>query len=896
MTVRDPRPGPGPAAGRDDEIEFHLEMRTKRYVEAGLDPAEARAKAVARLGDIEAARTASHAIALDMGGSVTRTAWWPSLLQDARFAVRVLRGAPLFTITSLLTIGIGIGAATAVFSVVNAVLLRQLPYPAAPRLVVVWDSYQYAGLDHTAVSPEEFADLLAGAHAFDRMTAARPQATTLTGACSAGAGCEPERLNTYVVSPDLFEMLGVSPGLGRSFTRSDGGTGAARVVLLSDALWRRRFGADPTIVGRSIALGGLTFEVIGVMPAGIRFPDEPIGYLKQPADAWIPRSWETVKDGRGNQYLAVLARLRSGASLDDARANLAVVAADFRVRFPDRYATPQAPWRLAALSLRDEMFGDVRPALLLVFGAVGCVLLIACANVANLTVARGTRRRREMAVRSALGAGRGRLVQQLMIETLLLTGVGAGLGVLVAEAGLRGALALNPGNIAGLDGARIDAVVLTFTAALAIVTGVIVGLVPALGQSQADPQSAMADGARGVGATAPRLHVRASLVVAEVALAVVVLIGAGLLIRSFVEMTRVPMGFSADRTMTAGLALPRAVYTPADKAIAFQRALLSRLSALPGVTHTSAVYPLPMSNDGWSGSIVIDGRDDLPGQPPAHAEYAVAHPHYFETMRIPVIEGREFAATDAAGAPSVGIVDVEFAKQYWPGKSAIGQRVSPFGEPGVGPWTTIIGVVGHVRNAGARAKGEGQFYFSALQKAEFGMTFVVRTTSGRLVLAPAIRSAVRELDPNLPIASLEPMDQVVVRFTARERFNVAVLTIFGIVALTLAAVGLYGVLASLVSQRVREIGIRLALGARPAQVVRRVVAEGLGLAALGLVLGLASAAALSRAVETLLHAVAPVDPVTYGLIAAMIMAVSLVAAYWPARAVMAVDLIAVLRA
>src|SRR5579864_8427986 len=896
MSSTDPRPGPRPAHASDDEVEFHIQMRTRRYVEAGLDPVEAHAKALARLGDLGSARTASRAIALEMEASASRRAWWPTLLQDARFALRVLRGAPLFTITALLTMAIGIGAATAVFSVVNSVLLRKLPYPSATRTVVVWDSYQQAGLERTAVSPEEFADLMVGSHAFDRMAAARPQMTTLTGACSPGAGCEPERLDSYLVSPDLFDMLGVSPTLGRSFTRADGGTGAARVVLLSDALWRRRFGADPTIVGRSITLGGLTFEVVGVMPASIRFPDEPIGYLKQRADVWIPRSWETVKDGRGNQYLAVLARLRPGASMETARANLAVVAADFRVRFPDRYAPPRVQWRLAMVSLRDEMFGDVRPAVLLLFGVVGCILLIACANVANLTVARGTRRRREMAVRSALGAGRGRLVQQLMIETLLLTGVGAGLGVLVAETGLRGALALNPGNIAGLESARLDAMVLTFTAALAIVTGLIVGLVPALGQSQADPQSAMADGARGVGSTAPRLRVRASLVVAEVALAVVVLIGAGLLIRSFVEMTRVPIGFSIDRMMTAGIALPRTAYTPGDKAIAFQRALLSRISALPGVTHSSAVYPLPMSNDGWSGSIVIDGRDDRPGQPPAHAEYAVAHPHYFETMRIPVIEGREFAVTDAAGSPSVGIVDVEFARQYWPGKSAIGQRVSPFGDPGVGPWTTIIGVVGHVRNKGARDAGDGQFYFSALQKAEFGMAFVARTISGPATLASAIRSAVHELDPGLPIASLEPMDQVVARFTARERFNVALLTIFGFVALALAAVGLYGVLASLVSQRVREIGIRLALGASSAQVMRRVIAEGLGLAALGLVLGLATAAALSRLGETLLFDVAPVDPVTYGFIAAIIMAVSLGAAYWPARRIMTVDLVAVLRA
>jgi predicted permease len=883
-----------PPAG-DEEIDFHVEMQTKRYIAEGMSPVAARAKALRRLGDLDPARLASRAIALEMETAMLRSARWSSLMQDTRFAARVLRGSPLFTLTALITLAIGIGAAAAIFAVVNAVMLRDLPYPHASRTMMIWNSYQQEGLEHAAVAPEEFADLTARVQAFDRLAALRPQVTTLTGACSTGADCEPERLNAYVVSPGLFDLLGVGPALGRTFTEADGVSGAPRVVMLTDGLWRRRFGGDPAIIGRAITLGGVTREVIGVMSAGIRFPDEPIGYLKQRPDAWIPVNWEAVRDGRGNQYLEVLARLRPDAGPSAAQANLDAIAEDFRTRFPDRYAPPTVQWRLATLPLRDEMFGDVRPALLLLFGAVGCVLLIACANVANLTVARGTTRRRELAVRAALGAGRGRLVQQLMIETVLLTAAGALLGLGVAELALRSAVALNPGNVPGLDQARVDVFVILFAAGLALLSGVLVGLPPALGQSHADPQPGLADGARGVGTSVARQRVRGSLVVAEVALAVIVLVGAGLLVRSFVAMARVDTGFDASSTMTAHLTLPRASYTPGARAVAFHQALIERLSALPGVARASGVYPLPMSDDSWSGTIVIEGRDQTPGLPPAHAEYAVAYPGYFGTMGIRLVEGREFGPEDAAGSQLAGIVDTEFVRTYWPGESGLGKRISTFGNASTGPWTTIVGVVEHVRNRGARAAGEPQFYFSALQKPEYGMTFVVRANVDPASLAPAIRTAVRELDPALPIASLVPMDAVVARFTARERFNVVLFTVFGLVALALAGVGLYGVLASLVSQRTREIGIRLALGGRPAHLVRRVMSEGLVLAAIGLTLGIAAAAALSRFIATLLFAIEPLDPLTYAAIAVLVLAVSLAASYWPARRATLVDPVTVLR-
>jgi putative ABC transport system permease protein len=875
------------SADVDAELDFHLEMQTRRYIDAGMTPDAARERARRRLGDLDQAREACRTITNDTHweAEMRRTGWWHDVRQDVTYAARVLRRSPMFTLAALATLAIGIGANTDIFSVVNAVLLQTVPYPNPAGLLLVWNSYGQAGLSQTAIAAAEFADIRERQQAFTGVAAIRNQPSTIAGACAGGAECEPERVFAYAVSPSLFDLLETRPAIGRSFTEADGVTGAERVILLSDALWRRRFNADRAVVGTSILVGAVPRTVVGVMPADVRFPDAPLNFLKDPADLWIPFKWEQARtDGRGNQYLGLLGRLRPGARAVDAQHDLDRIAEGFRREFPDRYAGAELNWRLQAMSLRDQMVGDVRPALWLLAGAVGLVLLTACANVTNLLLARGTARRRELAVRSALGASRARLVRQLLIEALALVGGGGLLGVGLALAGIRLLVRIDPGTIPRLDTATLDWRVLGFALALTLGTALLVGLAPAIRQSRADPQSALGGAPRDATTAPVRRRLRNGLVIGEVAMAVVLLVGAGLLVRSLAAMTRVEPGFDPRQTAIAQVTLPRARYDSAAKIVGFHRDLTARLAGLPGSVAVSAVYPLPMSGSAWSGSIEIETHPVAAGQPGPHGEYAVALPNYFQTLRIPLLEGREFNDADVAGAPPVAIVDEVLARRYWPGESAIGKRINPWGgRPANDRWTTVVGVVGHVRNAGPTALGEPQVYLSGLQKAESLLFYVARSSDAIAPLPRAMREAVRAVDPSLPLTRLATMPEVVAKVTAPQRFNALLLGLFGAVALSLAAVGLYGVIALLVTQQTREIGIRLALGGRPAHIVRRILGEGLAMTAAGIAIGCACAFALSRAVSGLLFAVEPGDPATYATIAMLFMLVALVAAYLPAR-------------
>lgn len=870
----------------DRELEFHVEMLTRRYVDSGMPPEAARAKALARMGDLQAAARDSQA--------TTKTPRLRSLVQDARYAVRVLRRTPLFTATALLTLAIGIGATTAIFSVVNAVLLRDLPYPNADRVMRVFNAYEQDGLEAAAVSPEEFADIRSQSQTFEAMAGLRPQISALTDDCVAG-DCEPERVNAYAVSPHLFRVLGVTPRHGRDFSVDDGVAGAPRVVILSDALWQRRYGGDPAIVGRTITLAGLPRVVVGVMAPGMRFPDEPIGYLKDKADIWIPVGWDQLRDGRGNQYLEVLALRHPGVAVGQSDADLQRIGEGFKAEFPRRYAEPAVRWRLGSRTLTEEMVGDVRLGLTILFGAVACVLLIACANVANLMLARGAARRRELAVRSALGAGRGRLVQQLLVETLVLTSVGTVLGIGVAAVGLELLLSLNPGSIPRLDLASIDGAVLAFAIGLALATGVAVGLMPAFRQARTDPQAALGDGSRGTDTASPRRRLRGVLVMAEVALAVVVLTSAALLVRSYAAIAGTPVGIDAGDVAVARLSINRAQYDAPAKVFGFHTAMRDRLAALPGVARASAVYPLPLSDSAWSGTVGVVGLPRSSDQPSPHAEFAVALPGYFSTVGIPLLQGRDFSDRDDASVPHVAIIDTEFARVYFPDRDPIGQRIAVNGNVTEGPFQTVIGVVGHVRNKGAREVGEGQVYLSALQKQEFSLFFLAQTTAAASLTLPSIRTAVRAQDPRLPIAALTTMEAVVAAFTSRDRFNMLLFTLFGVVALAIAAIGLYGVLAFLVAQRTREIGIRLALGGSPSGLVRSVVGEGLILTIAGLIAGLGVSLVVGRSMRDMLFGIEPTDPVAYGTIVFIMMLVGLVAALAPARRATRVDPIDVLR-
>lgn len=874
---------PPPQDDPTRELEFHREMLERRYLAAGLSPDEARAKAAARIGDAQAAARDARAERRPMPEP---RRWLSGLGGDVRFALRMLRRAPVFTATALATLAIGIGITTAIYSIVDAVLLRPLPYPNAARIVSITNDYP-GGMGKAAVAPPEFADYRTGLHSFDRFAAFRPVATSIVDGCAEGAGCEPERITAYQVSPELFDMLGRRPAIGRDFRADDGAPGAPGVVLLSNALWQRRFGGRPEVLGQSVTIGGVSRTVIGVMPADVRFPDEPVGYTKAPADIWYPTSWESVNDERGNQYLVALARRAAGTTAAASVADLHALERDFVDRFKERY-TPTVGWQLTATPLREEMVGDVRPALVALAGAVGLVLLIACANVANLLMARAGARHRELAVRLALGAGRRRLARQLLVETTVVTALGAALGVGVAAAALPVIVALNPGGVPRVELATINVSVLLFSAGLALVTGLIVGAWPAAMMSRTAPQAALSTAPRGTGEAASRRGVRVAVVIAEITLAVMVLVGSALVTRSFVAVSQSDLGVHLDGTTVAELTIPRAIYDTPAKRGAFSASLRDRIAAIAGVSAVSGVYPLPLSGDGWSGSVSIEGVSEGPGFPEPHAEFAVAMPGYFAVAGVRLIDGRDFAESDTPSTPRVAVIDEDLARRYWPGRSPIGQRISTSSNIADAP-EVVVGVVAHVRRGGARDEGEGQVYLSATQRPSSTMYFVARSARGTNALAPDIRAAVRELDPRQPLTRLVAGGSLAAAATARERFAVLVFGVFGVVALVLSALGLYGVIASLVAQRASEIGIRLALGGRPTAIVRRFVLEGAAMAAAGVVLGLVGAFAMSRTLDSLLFGVTATNVASYAGIAALVVATTLLAAYLPARRAARVD-------
>jgi predicted permease len=875
----------------DDELAFHLEMQTRRFVGAGMSREAARAAALARFGDVERVRGECRTIGHDTEERMRRAELLQELKQDVTFAWRLLRRNPAFTAVAVLTIALGIGANTAIFSVVNGVLLRPLPYPNADRLLVVWNQPAAAKREFNAVSAPEFADYRDQARAFDGIAAINQQPVTLTGGCGAG-GCEPERVSAYLVSPNVFDLLGVRPWRGRALAPDDGASTGEPVVVLSHALWMRRYGGDDAVIGRTLTVNGRPRTIVAVMPPGIRFPDAPISWLAERADLWLPRAWEESRAGsRGDQNLAVIARMAPGVTVARAQADLDAIAARFRAAFPDRYVQP-GRWGITAVSLREQMEGDVRPALLVLSSAVGLVLLIACVNVANLLLARGAARRRELGVRVSLGAGRGRIARQLMTESAVLSLAGGALGVALAWWAVRTLAGLQAARVPFLDTVRIDGTVLTFSLALSVVTGLLFGLAPVVQQWRAGARDALTEGTRGSTAGRSHARVRTALVVSQMAMALVVLIGAGLLLRSFAKLSEVNPGFDASGVATFQLSLPRTKYDSAAKMVAFHQQLAERLAAIPGAQRASAVYPLPMSGEGWGASFEIVGRPTPSGEVEPHAEFATAMPGYFQTMGIPLRAGRDFTAQDVRGAPNAIVIDERLAERYWPNEDPLGKRVTIWGD---GPEATVVGVVGHVHNSGPQAEGEPQLYLAFPQFPQSTIFSVVRTGGDPAALAPGVRDVVRALDPDLAVARLQPLTANVEQALARHRFNMFLLALFAGVALVLAAVGLYGVMAFLVTQRWQEIGIRLALGGRPVDVLRMVLGQGLVLALAGVAAGVVAAFLLSRLAATLLFGIAPTDPLTYVSVAALMALVALAASFVPARRATRADPVRVMR-
>ena len=794
--------------------------------------------------------------------------------QDIRYAFRLLLRTPGFTLVAVLTLALGVGANTAIFSVVRAVLLAPLPFAEPERLVSVWHAYP-PSQPRSAVSAPGFDDLRAARHIFEEVTAFRLTNQNLTGAG------EPERLIVARTSQSFQPVLGLRVAIGRWFTSEEDTPNRNRVVVLSDGLWRRRFGADPRIVGRTISLNDVSHEVIGVMAPAATFP--------RTTDAWAPIAFTPEQrgpGGRGTEYLDVIARLRPGVTMAQARDAVAALARQLH----QQYYADSPRWTLGMRALTDDLVRDARPIVLAVSGAVALVLLIACANVANLLLARATHRVREFAVRSALGAAASRLRRQLLVETAML-GVAGGLaGALVAAATVPLVARAAATAFPRFDAPHLDAQALLFAMGVAIASSLAFGLAPAWHVSRcADLRGALGEGTR----TSAGRSVRRALVVAEVALAFSVIVGAGLLVRSFARVTAVDPGFAVLHRQTLRVTLPIARY-PADttRRAAFYSQLFERLSGLPGVAAVGGVSELPLGELENMGTFAVQGRPTRRGQDEPHADWRSASPGYFRAMDITLVRGRLFSDRDAAGARLVVVID-EVAARYWSlANDGIGARIS-IDNPDV--WREVVGIVRSVRHDALDQPPRGTVYFPLAQRPTPTIFAVVNTIGDPANAAAAARSVIRGLDPELPVYDVRSLENRLSDSLGRRRIAMWLLVAFGSLALALAAIGVYGVLAYDVSQRKQEIGIRMALGADGTRVLRMVMASGVSLTLVGIGVGVALAAIAARAASSLLFAVSPYDPITYAVFAAVLTGTAIVAAYVPARRATQVDPMAALR-
>ena len=809
-----------------------------------------------------------------------------NLLQDVRYGARRLARSPGFTLIAVLTLALGIGANSAIFSVVNAVLLRSLPYAEPDRLVRLFNVRDES--DQFPVAPPNYFDfreqrqLFSGVAAYDQRSN-----FTLTGVG------EPQRVTGAEISAELFDVLGVRPVLGRGLRPGENEPGAGDVVVLSHGAWQQYFGGDPGVIGRTISLDGATRTVVGVMPAGFDFPEE--------ARLWTPLVYDggfRDDSNRGSHYLSVVARLQPDVTTERAAEEMETLGD----RIATEYGGPATNSSATAMGFQEVLVGDIRPALLVLLGAVGLVLLIACANVANLMLARAATREGELAVRAALGAGRRRLLRQLLTESVLLALLGGAAGLLIAFWGTAALVGLRPEGIPRIEDVTVDPTVIAFTAGLSLLTGLVFGLVPAIQLARADLTASLREGARGALSGRRGNRVRAGLVVAEMAVAVILLAGAGLLIRSFQNLTEVDPGFRPEGVVATRLSLPPSSYADDARAVQLFDGLLERLRALPGVTSAGAVSILPMAGgDAALGIYRTDRPTPTAGVDMPIAKLRVASPDYFGTLGIPLLRGRDFAAGDRAGASRVVVLTEQAAERIFPGEEAIGKQVSlTFTVANETDAYTgeVVGIVGSVRQTGLDDELEPEAYVAMAQVAPRGMEVTVRTSGDPAALAGGVRDAVRELDPELPVSEIRTVAQVVSESVSQPRFYMLLLTVFASVALVLAAVGIFGVISYTVAQRTREIGVRMALGAEPGQILRMTVGRALLLGGGGVVLGLVAALGGTRLLAGFgfLFQVGSTDPLTYASVAAILLGVAALASYLPARRATRVDPMAALRA
>lgn len=815
-----------------------------------------------------------------------------TVIQDFRYGLRILWKSPGFTAVAVLTLALGIGANTAIFSIVNAVLLRPLPFANPRQLISIggFDTRHALSIPNQSVSYPNFADVRARNHSFADIAAYQDNEYTLTGA---GPSLH---VNAEVVSASLFHLLGTQPALGRGFLSSEDEPGHL-VAVLSDAFWRRHFNGDQAAVGRPVNLNGRTYTVVGIMPAGFQFP-----VRAQARDIWLTFSRMATPDDpkdtpmtamRGNDSLNIIARLKPAVTLDQANADLSSITRALAAEYP----TSNSYAGMGARSELENLVGDTRTPLLVLFGAVGLVLLIACVNVANLLLARASGRAREIAIRAALGASRGRVLRQLIAESLTLSLTGAALGIAAARSGLAAILGLYPSNLPRAQDVSVDYRVLLFTVGLAIVTGVIFGLVPALQVAKPNLSRAMREGARS--GTAGREHnrLRSGLVIAETAFGVTLLIGAGLLIRSFNRLSHADLGFNPEHLLTASFDLSETRYN-SDQQDRFVQELFTRIRALPGVISAAGAIPLPLSDSQFNISFNLLDHPVPVANEPSAAFYVVV-PSFFETMQIPLVRGRTFDERDQRNSAPVMIVTQEFAKTYFPGEDPIGRRVKI--GAGEGPARAnykireIVGVVGDIRNSDLARPAAAAYYIPLPQLMWGPPTLTIRTQGDPNAITGEIRKILTSMDPDAPLYSVRTMEDYLALDLGRARFQTVLLGLFAAIALLLTAVGLYGVMSYTVVQRTSEIGIRMALGANKKEVLGMIFARSFSMTGIGLLLGVLGAFVLSRLLSSLLYEVKPADPLTFIAVVLVLGAVSLLASYVPARRAARVDPMVALR-
>ena len=853
------------AADLDDEFRFHLETEIEELVARGMSPAAAREESLRRFGNMDMYRRDCRAADERRAGRERRLENLSVLVQDLRYALRSLRRQPLFTSIAVITLAVGIGANTAIFSVVNGVLLTPLPYREPERLVTLWETLKDA--DRVMVSYPNYLDWRARQRGFEDITIYNQYGSfNLTGQGDA------ERVRGALVAGNYFQLLGVHPALGRLITPTDDMPASARVAVLSNAFFRSRFGGDPSLVGKSLMLDGVAYTVIGVLPPHVRVSDRDVIL---PLGLFASSPIYTARENHPG--LIGIGRLKPGVSLEQARVDLQRVSGELRAEYP----TQNAGVGSSGDRMLDVVVDRIRPALRMLMVAVGLVLLIACANVANLVLSRSAARQREFALRTALGAGRGRIVRQLLTESLVLAVVGGALGVAIAVAGVKFLVSLDPGSVPRLMDIRVDTSVLLFALGVSVLTGLLFGLVPALQFGRSAPVDALKESSRGSSAGSARQRTRATLTIAEVAIAVVLLAGAGLLMRSFARLTSVDPGFDAANVVGGVIRLPDQKYASIEQKQAAFEELLQKMRAVPGVEGATFASDLPLTTN-WQTGVTFEGLPPFPeGQNPI-LNAANIDPQYFETLRIPLVAGRQFTAADDAGGLRPIIISERVAKRFFADANPIGRRMKQGGPTDTTGWLTIVGVVKDTRTNGLSEEPRGIFYLPRGQSEMRGGWLITRSTLPTEQVVASMRRVLAEVDRDVPLAMARTMDDVLAEYVEGPRFSLLMLGIFAGVALVLASVGIYGVISYNVTQRTSEIGVRMALGARRLDVVGLVVGQAMTMAGAGVAIGVLVAVWGGKTLSSLLFGVNPRDPLVLGAASAFLLTVALVAALSPA--------------